>query len=150
MKFRALAFSCFALMLTAGCRSPTRVHEVRYPAATMLWTEDAYEASFQAPDTVRAGRPFRVTFRTFGAGCDRKGETEIAYAGEGRRVALTPFDYTRVDGGCQPVIQRFEHEVTLVFKRPGEAVIHGYGRLRRGTAPVEELEGIMQHPVIVR
>ena len=102
------------------------------------------------PDTVRAGVPFRVVFRTFGAGCDRKGETQVAYAGEGRRVSLTPFDYTRVDTSCQPVIQRFEHEVKLVFNQQGEAVIYGYGRLRRGTAPVEEIEGINQHLVIVR
>lgn len=32
---------------------------------------------------------------------------QVTYAGEGRRVSLTPFDYTRLDATCQPVIQRF-------------------------------------------
>ena len=150
MNLRTLALSFVPLLLTAGCASPTRIQEVRYPAATLLLTPDDYESSFNAPDTVRAGVPFRVVFRTFGAGCDRKGETEITYAGEGRRVELRPFDYTRTDTPCSPAIQRFDHAARVVFNRPGEAVIHTYGRVRRGAGPLEEVPAIGQHLVIVK
>lgn len=52
------------------------------------------------PDTVQAGTKFTVAVTTYGNGCYRKGETEVAASGS--VVTITPRDYVDLGASACP------------------------------------------------
>lgn len=90
------------------------------------------------PDTVQAGTGFTVQVSTYGNGCYRKGETEVAASGN--VVTITPWDYVDLSaGGCPDLLLTFVHEATVAFPEPGSAsvVIVGRSGGSMGEEPVE-------------
>lgn len=81
-----------------------------------------------APDTVTADEPFDVTVRTYGGGCDQKGETRVERA-DGV-VVITPIDvFTEGrDVVCPSILRRFEHTAQVSFEAPGTGEVRVRGR----------------------
>ncbi|TVR54179.1 MAG: hypothetical protein EA421_09385 [Gemmatimonadales bacterium] len=97
------------------------------------------------PDTVQAGTEFTVQVTTYGNGCYRKGETEVAASGS--VVTITPWDYVNLGAGaCPDLLLTFVHEATVAFSQAGSAsvVIVGRSGGSMGEEPVE-----VTRPVVV-
>ncbi len=82
-----------------------------------------------APDTVRAGEPFRATVTTVGpsicwtaAGASLELEPAVA--------VVTPYDHTPEDErtGCGDAVVALPRSVELRFTRAGEAILRVHGR----------------------
>lgn len=75
------------------------------------------------PETVTAGVPAEISFRTVGDDCVRGGDTKVQTSD--RAVVVTPFDtlvWAR-GGYCPQPLNMFEHRATVVFDEPGTAEI---------------------------
>jgi hypothetical protein len=79
------------------------------------------------PDTVEAGVEFIVEVTTYGNGCKRKGETEVALSGD--TVIVTPYDYFNVSAAvCEDILQSFVHEAVVELGQEGEGHVRVIGR----------------------
>ena len=96
------------------------------------------------PDTVQAGTEFTVQVTTYGNGCYRKGETEVAASGS--VVTITPWDYVDLGAGaCPDLLLTFVHETTVAFPEPGAASVVIVGRAggSMGEEPVVVTRGVV-------
>jgi hypothetical protein len=98
---------------------------------------DGDSARLGLPDTVAVGASVVATVRSYGGGCIRAGETEVAV--DGLAADVRPFDYfpvpspTRV---CTADLRIIEHPATLRFARAGRAVVRVHGRRDGGDTPL--------------
>jgi hypothetical protein len=116
---------------------------VRRPSVLAL---DGDSARLGLPDTVAVGASVVATVRSYGGGCIRAGETEVAV--DGLAADVRPFDYfpvpspTRV---CTADLRIIEHPATLRFARAGRAVVRVHGRRDGGDTPL-----VVQRTLVVR
>jgi hypothetical protein len=87
---------------------------------------------------MRHGTGFTVQVTTYGNGCYRKGETEVAVSGN--VATVTPWDYVDLGAGaCPDILLTFVHEATVAFPEAGSAsVVKTSGkrwRIARAAAP---------------
>lgn len=81
------------------------------------------------PDSVRVGRVFTVSVRTFGAdGCWKADGTAVAV--DGLTATVTPYDADRTSPGvaCTMMVIQITHQADLQFGRAGQATIAFHGR----------------------
>lgn len=105
--------------------------EVRTPVLAHL---PRGSESLHTPDTVHAGQPFEVTFRTSGNSCIEKGTPRVR-SWHGRAV-ITAYDIeieTPPVTVCQDYEQVFHHSVEVSLPDPGASVLelHGYDNRMR-------------------
>jgi hypothetical protein len=102
---------------------------------------------FTVPSTVDRATPFEVSVRTYGGGCIRQGDTEVAMISP-TTAEVRPSDlfYTGA-GACTLELRLFTHRATLQFPNAGNALV----RLRaRGRAGATDTVVVRVKPVIVR
>lgn len=117
-----------ALALLLGCGIVLGLERHRVVGVVAGVEED--DPHIGVPDTVDAGRSFRVTIRTYVGGCTRAGDTDVEV--DGSEVVVTPYDlvrYTGGDRGCgvggpEPA----EHSAEVRIDRPGAAELTFRGR----------------------
>ena len=86
----------------------------------------------EVPDSVAVSVPFAVsvtTYSGFHSCVTRIGDTEVGLEGSIARV--TPYDYRSErteDRACTDILRIFEHQTTVRFDVPGEAVVVVIGR----------------------
>ncbi len=84
------------------------------------------QASIVTPDTVTAGQPFQVSFRTVGAdGCWGRERTEVAVSG--MTASITPYDRILTDGGCAPEPVSIDHAASVTLTTPGDGLLRFVG-----------------------
>lgn len=126
-------------VLVAGCERTAGPDE-RRKTGTIRFFEDPVLT--RVPDTVAAGRSFSVSIRTYGGGCVRKGDTEVAQ--EERSATVTPFDVHSGANVCTAELKLFEHTATVTFRSPGSATVRFRGRAEPGDSVVT-----VSRPVVV-
>jgi len=79
-----------------------------------------------------------VSVRTYGSGCDSKGETESVV--RGLEAEIRPYDYAAVPGTlCTREAKVFAHEAASEFRQSGTARVRIYGidyRQRTAQEPI--------------
>ena len=110
-----------ALLLAIGAAAVAACDDPYAPEG--LRVVGAWGGPVPVPDTMTAGVPSEIVFRTQGR-CMSGGETEVDIAG--RSALVIPYDYV---GGAEALgcgillLHRFEHRADLVFDDPGTAEI---------------------------
>ena len=136
---RWFGLSLVGMLVLAGtaCSSTTEPPgEERRPGLILGFSHG--DPQIVLPDTVQAGTEFTVQVSTYGNGCYRKGETEVAASGNVATVA--PWDYVDLGAdGCPDILLTFVHEATVAFPQPGSASVVIVGRAggSTGEEPVE-------------
>lgn len=118
---------CLALLVVTACGGdPLGPPEVARPG--ILAFHGASRNVLSVPDTVTAGEPFDVRVRTYGGGCDRKGETRIDRSAG--LAVITPIDVFPEDPDlvCPDVLRRFEHVARVTFRERGTGEVRVRGR----------------------
>ena len=95
----------------------------------------------EVPDSVAVSVPFAVSVTTYRGRCGtRIGDTEVVLEGNVARV--TPYDYQATgDPNCTDNLLLYEHQTTVRFDVPGEAVVVVIGRkFDFGVNPIIERE----------
>ncbi len=114
-------------------------------AATVLTAP----AVIDAPDTVRAGEPFRVNITTIGEnGCWRANGHELQVAGN--RADVVPWDAHSGADACAEVLAYLAHALEVTFPEPGTGAIRVTGARRRqhGDTRIDRLTA--EQTVVVR
>ena len=136
---RWFGLSLIGMLVLAGaaCSSTTEPPgEERRPGLILGFSHG--DPQVVMPDTVQAGTEFTVQVTTYGNGCYRKGETEVAVSGS--VATVTPWDYVDLGAGaCPDLLLTFVHEATVQFSQAGSAsvVIVGRSGGSMGEEPVE-------------
>ena len=139
-----LALGCGTALLLAGlagCRSSTGP-EPSPDVGVVDFYARGPAGVIDAPASVRAGRDFTVTVRTFGGGCVSAAGAAVTYHGAALELAVVvPYDNARVPPGtmCTEALTRPARDLTLRFVTPGTAAIRVEGRRQPegGRAAVE-------------
>ena len=95
----------------------------------------------EVPDSVAVSVPFAVSVTTYRGRCGtRIGDTEVDL--EGKVARVTPYDYQATgDLDCVSILVLYEHQTTVRFDVPGEAVVVVIGRkFDFGVNPIIERE----------
>jgi hypothetical protein len=127
---------CFALLLLAGCGSPTEPFVRR-----RAWL-GAPPVAIVVADTVRAGTPFGITVFAAGSGtidCNRPDGAEVSYAAGVARVEI----FIRVRKGalvCTDDLRYYPIPVTLTFGTPGNGRIRVIGSAGSEGSQLDSLE----------
>ena len=121
-----------ALLLVgmAGCRSSTEP-EPSPDVGVVDFYDQGPAGVIDAPASVRAGRDFTVTVRTFGGGCVSAAGAAVTYhRAAPERAVVVPYDNSRVPPGtmCTEALARPARDLTLRFVTPGTATIRVEGR----------------------
>lgn len=88
----------------------------------------------QIPDTVAAGEAFTATVRTYGGGCNKKGDTKVEV--NDLHATVTPFDVRIESNVCTDILKVFQHTATLRFEKAGTAGVVVQGRKQPGNQVV--------------
>ena len=122
MRHLAVLVAAAALI---GCDSDTPSEPQGF---SVMGAIEFYDDSVQVsvPDTVAVGETFAVSVRTYGDGCVEKGSTEVQV--NDLSATVTPFDRHSGAEACPDVLRTHEHQATLAFEEPGDAVVTFRGR----------------------
>jgi hypothetical protein len=103
-----------------------------------------------APDTVSAGTPFRITVRTVGMdGCWRADSGEVAQLGD--TIVIHPYDRHSGAAVCTMAlaVNGLEHVFAASFDTPGVGIIRVNGRRLRQLDRTFEMPVTVERQVIV-
>jgi hypothetical protein len=113
-----------AISVACGITEPTppesgmRLGTIEFYGDSLVWS---------VPAEAEVGQRIEVSVRTYGGGCDRKGELRMIV--EEGAVRLEPFDY--VGGGvCPAILRLFDHVGQFSVNRQGTVRVRLIGRRR--------------------
>src|SRR5262245_64272118 len=77
-----------------------------------------------APSVVQADKDFKITFYTYGGGCESIGGEEVYVSDNSARVKVYDFTTaTSLTSVCTTQLKMFDHTVNLRFTKPGPATV---------------------------
>jgi hypothetical protein len=91
--------------------------------------DQSAQDALKAPDAVQAGEAFTVTVTTVGNGCVRAGDSAVLLAESNAAVMVYDFTTATQPGvPCTAILKYLQHDVSLRFATPGQALIRVWGR----------------------
>ncbi|MDH5759540.1 MAG: hypothetical protein OEZ65_08115 [Gemmatimonadota bacterium] len=116
----AFFFLFLSMSSLTGCRNVFGPAEERVLGVIEFHADSV---KVDVPDSAVASVAFQVAVTTYGGGCVRQGDTEVAI--QGLQARVTPWDIETVekDWPCPDMLRFFVHVTSVRFDAPGDATV---------------------------
>src|SRR5262245_25037936 len=110
--------------LFVGCSAAPSGTKVRVPGVIEYDTATGKMSHLVAPSVVQADKDFKITFYTYGGGCESIGGEEVYVSDNSARMNVYDFTTaTSLSSICIAPLKMFDHTVNLRFTKPGPATV---------------------------